>query len=304
MTTATMTGERAGTRTTPGPLRSLAAGSRAELLRLRKWPALWVMAGVWLLLDITFAYLFNYIAYATGSTSFANEGQPAGSLLADLMPEAIPRIFTGGMPMFGGALMLTLGALASGSGYGWGTWKTVMTQGPGRVTAFGGTLVALAGIVIAVVAATFVVDLGASVLIATLESQTIVWPALADVGQALGGGLLIFGMWTAAGVLIGVIARSPALAIGLGLVWSLVVENLLRGVSGLIGGLEYVTDVMPGTAAGSLSGALGATTEGEGGGAPGVLTVLDGTTATLLLSAYVVVFTLVSVVLLRRRDIT
>ncbi|HEU4542437.1 MAG TPA: hypothetical protein VFR23_15020 [Jiangellaceae bacterium] len=38
---------------------------------------------------------------------------------------------------------------------------------------------------------------------------------------------LIFGMWTAAGVLIGVLTRSPALAVGLGLVWSLVVENLL-----------------------------------------------------------------------------
>ena len=38
----------------------------------------------------------------------------------------------------------------------------------------------------------------------------------------------IFGMWTAAGVLIRVLTRSPALAVGPGLVWSLVVENLLE----------------------------------------------------------------------------
>ena len=35
-------------------------------------------------------------------------------------------------------------------------------------------------------------------------------------------------MWAAAGVLLGVLARGPALAVWLGLVWSLVVENLLR----------------------------------------------------------------------------
>ena len=34
--------------------------------------------------------------------------------------------------MFGGALMMVLGAIVAGNGYGWGTWKTVLTQGPSR----------------------------------------------------------------------------------------------------------------------------------------------------------------------------
>lgn len=301
MSTDTLTGPRAGTSTRP--VAALAASTRAELLRLRKWPALWVLLGVWLLLNLTFAYVFNYIAYATDSASFATDDVPSESLLADVLPEAIPRIFTGGMPMFGGAIMMILGALAAGSGYGWGTWKTSLTQGPGRPAAFGGTLGAVAGIVVAVIAATFLLDLAASVLIAALESQTIVWPPLGELAQALGGGLLIFGMWASAGVLIGVLTRSPAVAIGLGLVWSLVVENLLRGVSELLSGLEYVTEVMPGTAAGSLAGALGATTEGDGGGAPGVLTVLDSGTASLLLVTYIVACTVVAAVVFRRRDL-
>lgn len=301
MSTDTLTGPRAGTSTRP--VAALAASTRAELLRLRKWPALWVLLGVWLLLNLTFAYVFNYIAYATDSASFATDDVPSESLLADVLPEAIPRIFTGGMPMFGGAIMMILGALAAGSGYGWGTWKTSLTQGPGRLAAFGGTLAAVAGIVVAVIAATFLLDLASSVLIAALESQTIVWPPLGELAQALGGGLLIFGMWASAGVLIGVLTRSPAVAIGLGLVWSLVVENLLRGVSELLSGLEYVTEVMPGTAAGSLAGALGATTEGDGGGAPGVLTVLDSGTASLLLVTYIVACTVVAAVVFRRRDL-
>jgi ABC-2 type transport system permease protein len=283
--------------------RPLASSVRAELLRLRKWPAVWVLAGIWLALDLTFAYLFNYIAYATGSGNFGTGDQTSQSLLADLMPDAIPSIFAGGMPMFGGAIMMILGALAAGSGYGWGTWKTALTQGPGRLAGFGGLLITLAGIVVAVVVATFILDLAASLIIAVSESQTIVWPGATDVAQALGGGILIFGVWAAAGVLIGTLTRSPALAVGLGLVWSLVIENLLRGVSGLLDWLEYLTNVLPGTAAGSMAGALGAATETDGDGAPGVLTTLSGAQSAILLAGYLAVFVAVAAVTIRARDL-
>jgi hypothetical protein len=224
-------------------------------------------------------------------------------LLADLMPEAIPRIYTGGLPMFGGAIMMILGALAAGSGFAWGTWKTVLTQGPSRLVAFAGTLVALGVVVVAIIAGQLVLDFGASALIATVESQTLVWPDIGELAQSVGGGLLISAMWAAAGVLIGVLTRSPALAVGLGLVWSLVVENLLRGVANLISELEYVTNVLPGTAAGSMAGALGATAEGDGDGAPGVLTVLTGAESATLLIAYLVVFAVAAAFTMRRSDL-
>lgn len=286
----------------PTGVRALSASARAEVLRLRKWPAVWVLAGVWLALNLTFAYVFNYIAYTTGSGNFGT-GEATDGLLADLLPEAIPQVYTGGLPMFGGAIMMILGALATGSGFGWGTWKTVLTQGPHRLVAFGGTLVALAIVVVAILIGQLVLDFGAAVLIATVESQAIAWPDAGELAQSVGGGLLISAMWAAAGVLIGVLTRSPAIAIGLGLVWSLVVENLLRSVASLISGLEYVTDVLPGTAAGSLAGALGASTEADGDGAPGVLTVLSGGESALLLAGYVVVFVVAAAVTMRRRDL-
>lgn len=308
MSTATMTtapAARSGDtpRRAQGALGGLLASARADLLRLRKWPAVWVLATVWLLLNLTFAYLFNYIAYATGSSGFSNEGVPPEALLPDLLPAAIPSVFTGGMPMFGGAIMFILGALAAGSGFGWGTWKTVLTQGPRRLSAFGGTLLAVGVAVVGVVAATLALDLAASSLIAVTEGQGFVWPAFGALAEAVGGGLLIFGMWAAAGVLVGVLTRSPALAVGLGLVWSLVIENLLRGVGNLLGGVEYVTNVLPGTAAGSLAGSLGAGGAGEPDGAPGVLTVLDGGPAALLVAAYLVVFAAVAALLMRHRDV-
>ena len=64
-----------------------------------------------------------------------------------------------------------------------------------------------------------------------------------------------------------------------------------------------MTDVLPGTAAGSMAGALGASFESDGDGAPGVLTVLTGGESALLLAGYLVIFLAVSVALVRRRDV-
>ena len=280
---------------------ALLASTRAELLRLRKWPVLWVMLGVGIVLDILFGYVFDYVSYRTGNSSEVNEGVPPAALLDDLLPAGVPETTLQGMPMFGGALLLILGALTVGGGYGWGTWKTVFTQGVSRASAFGGTLTALASVVVAMVTATFLVNFGISALISAVESEPLVWPPLSVTGQSIGAGLLIYGMWASCGVLVGTLARSPALAVGLGLVWALAVENLLRGVANVLGGLQVVTDLLPGTAAGSLAGALGATTLGDDG-APGVLTALDGGPAALLLGIYIVAFATAAGLLITRRD--
>jgi ABC-type transport system involved in multi-copper enzyme maturation permease subunit len=277
--------------------------ARAELLRLRRWPALWVMLGVWLLLNIIFAYVFTYLAYRNGG-GFDNEGIPREELFAGLMPAAVPAAVVQGMPMFGGAIMLTLGALAAGSGYGWGSWKTAFTQGPGRLAVAAGTLVVLAGVVVGVVVVTFAVDLGIASALATVEGRSIAWPAVDDAARAVGGGVLILGMWAVAGVAVGTLARSPALAIGLGAVWVLVVENLLRGAGRLLDWLGPMTDVMPGTVAGSLAAALSAAPVTEEGGTPGVVTNLSGGPAVALTLAYLVAFAAVTGALVRRRDIS
>jgi len=122
---------------------------------------------------------------------------------------------------------------------------------------------------------------------------------VADSVRSIGAAVLILGMWMLAGVLIGALARGPALAVGLGLVWVLVVENLLRGVASVLGPLRPLTDFMPGTAAGSLAGALRTV---AGPPPPGVLTILSPTTAVLTLLGYLVVFALATGVLLHRRD--
>ncbi len=281
--------------------RDLTASIRAEALRLGRWPAFWIILGVWILLNLTFAYLFNYLGYTSSEGGALVEGVPREVVLGQLLPAAVPEVFTQGMAMFGGALMLVLGALATGSGYGWGTWKTVFTQGPGRVTAVGGLLLSLLVVVVALVCVAFAVDLGISSLIAVSEGQSLALPSLDQSAIGILTGTAILAMWTLAGALIGAIARGPALAVGLGLIWVLVVENLLRGVAGIFGPIEAVTDLLPGTAAGSLAGAMRTV---SGGTTPGVLDILTRGESFALLSAYVVAFAGGTIWFMTRRDLT
>jgi hypothetical protein len=273
--------------------------TRAELRRLLRWPATWVLAGVWLFLNALFGYVFDWISYRTGETTGPAD---VGVQLSSLLPAAIPDRFADGMPMFGGAIVMILGALAVGSGYGWGTWKTVYTQGPSRAASFGGTLVALLVLVGGLVLVTVGLDLGLSALVAAVEGGSAALPAIGALATSYGGGVLILGMWGAGGVLLGVLARGPALAVGLGLVWSLVVENLLRGVANALPAIEGVTNRMPGSAAGSVAGALGGADVADGG-APGVLHVLSGPAAAGLTAGYLVIFVAVALALVTRRDL-
>jgi hypothetical protein len=281
-------------------MNAVIASTRAEVLRLRKWPAVWTTIGAWLGLTVLFGYLFNFVSYATGDTSFANEGESRQALLADILPGNVPHVLIDGMPMFGGALMLVLGALVAGSGYSWGTWKTVLTQGPARLPVVTGSFAALTVFVVATVLASLAVCFGLSLLVAAVESQSVAWPALADLGRSLGAGFLVMEVWALLGFLLGTVARGPALSVGLGLVWALVVENLLRGVGQLLGAVDAFTKILPGTGGGSLVGSIVGV---EASPAPGVLDTLTGGQAVAVLVAYLVLVPALAAGLMVRRDV-
>ncbi|USQ79677.1 ABC transporter permease [Ornithinimicrobium faecis] len=281
---------------------TMVASARADLLRVRKWPAVWVVGAAWLLLMVLFGYVFNYVAYATGSVSFATDDAVGGVLLSSVLPASVPATITSGTPMFGGALMMVLGAMVASSGYGWGSWKTIFTQGPSRTSVTLGSLLSLTVVVAVTVLATAALALGISTSLALVEGVDVVLPSALDLGQGVGIAFLVLLMWALFGYLLGTLARSPALAVGLGLVWALVVENLLRGVGGLLGWVESFTLILPGTAAGSLVGSLGV--EGGSEGAPGVLDTLSGTQSLVTVLAYAVALPLITVLVVRRRDLS
>jgi ABC-2 type transport system permease protein len=280
---------------------ALIDSTRAELLRLRRWPAMWVLLGVWVTLNVTFGYVFDYVAYRTGEPTPVGEGAPAEALLSGLLPAAAPLTLVQGMPMFGGALVMILGALAVGSGYGWGTWKTVFTQGPSRAAVVLGSIAALCVLVAGIVLATLISDAGMSLAVALQQSHDVTWPGLSDLVQSVGGSLLVMEMWALAGYFLGVVARGPAVSVGLGLVWALVIEQLLRGVGTSLNAVAVFTHFLPGTAAGSLIGSI----VGAGGPepTPGIIDTLSGGRALVTMTAWIVLLPLASLWLTRQRDV-
>ena len=280
---------------------ALTRSVRAELFRLRRWPAFWVTVTAWLLMNAMFGYVFNFVTYTSGDNSFSNEGQSRADVLAQIVPSGLPDNFPQGMPLFGGAIMMVLGAIVAGNGYGWGTWKTAFTQGPSRVTTVLGSMTALVVLVTGIVVATLVCDLGMSLAVAAQESQDITWPALSDLAQSVGAALLVMVMWALAGYFLGAVARGPALSVGLGLVWALVIEGLLRGVGTSLQAVAVFTHFLPGTAAGSLIGSI--VPVGGPDATPGIIDTLSGTRALVTMAAWIVVLPLASMWLVRRRDV-
>lgn len=271
------------------------ASTRAELYKMIRRGANWFMLAIALTLGLTFAYLVPYSGYLS-----ADSGLPGAERgLAALLPQEFIGNSIGGLPFFTGAIGLILGALAVGNEYGWGTWKTVLTQGPSRMTVFGGKLAALAAAMVVLVGSGIAMSAAASAVIAGAEDQAMDWPGIVDIAQGLGAGWLIAMMWTLMGVLLAVATRGVAVAVGIGLVWMLAIQNLLVSVAApLLDWVDKAQEYLPGPVAGSLVASLGANPS-----TPGVGELVSDTRALAVICGYLLVFGLFSAVLLKRRDV-
>jgi ABC-type transport system involved in multi-copper enzyme maturation permease subunit len=275
---------------------------RAELLKLAKRPAMWILGGVFLFLAQVFGYALPYLAYRTGTGGFA-AGEPAGQLLADVLPGSLVPNTLGGFPMFAGAIAIVIGAIATGSEYGWRTLKSILTVRPRRLSVLGGKLLAIVTIGLALVLAVFAVNAAWSAIIAAVEHRPMDWPGAGDLARGIGAGWLIIGTWALFGAALGVAFRGTSLAIGLGLVWALVVENLVRGFAVVLDFLDALQRWLPGVNAGSIAASLGATTQDRAGGTPGVTDAVTGVHGMLVLLAYVIALTTLASWTLVRQDV-
>ena len=280
------------------------ASFSAELLKLRKRPATWVLLGVVLGLTQLFGYVLPYSSWLTSDQNFQTQGLDPQAVLAGTLPGELVPTSLGGFPVFAGALALILGALATGSEYGWGTLQTALTQRPTRLATYGGKLAALAASTLGIVLATFALNATVASVIAAVESRPLDYPSLAELAGGVGSGWLILGMWCGLGALLGFAFRSVALPIGLGVVWVLGVENLVSAVAdSLLTGLRPLRDVLPGVNAGSLVWSLAPGGGSSGQAPPGVVDAVTGGRATLSLALYIAAFAVAGALLVRRRDV-
>ena len=281
------------------------ASFKAEILKLRKRPASWILLGVVLGLTQLFGYVLPYSSWATSDQNFQTQGLDPQAVLAGTLPGELVPTSLGGFPVFAGALALILGALATGSEFGWGTMQTALTQRPTRLAVYAGKLAALAASTLAVVLATFALNAAVAGVIATVESRALDYPSAAELARGIGSGWLIMGMWCGLGALLGFAFRGVALPVGLGVVWVLGVEGLISAVAGsLLTSLQPLRNLLPGVNAGSLVWSLAPGGGSSGEAPPGVIDAVTGGRATLSLALYVAAFIAAGAVLVRRRDVT
>jgi ABC-2 type transport system permease protein len=199
-----------------------------------------------------------------------------------------------------------LGVLALGSEYGWGTMRTVLVQRPGRLEVFAAKLIALGVGLIPFVLAVFVVGTVSSYAIARGEGVDVIWPSAWDVVRAFAASWLILAVWAALGIALGVLSRGTALAIGVGILYALVIEGLLSAFADQVSLLEPLVELFLRANAYSLVEPLGASTTSAATDGPGAFSgpYVGGGQALVVLTVYLAGFLLLSGLLLRRRDVT
>jgi ABC-2 type transport system permease protein len=262
----------------------------AELLILRKRAATWILLAVWTLLGIFFAYVIPYAL------------DPESDDVAPFLPQRIAGTLLEGFPFFGGVFALMLGVFALGSEYGFGTLKTVFTQGPTRSRVLAAKLVALGLALIPFVLCLFAAGLIASLVIAGIEDAPATLPSLWLVARALAAGWLMLAVWAALGVLLGVLTRGTSIAIGLGILYALLVEGLLSNIDAL----EPIAGVFLRSNGYSLARALGAAADSIASNGPGAFggPFVSAGQAVAVLAGASLVFLAIARTLLVRRDVS
>ena len=274
-------------------------GTAAELLVLRKRTSTWILLGVWILLGMMFAYLLPYLTLSGGADG------PTQTPLATLLPGRLTGQLLGGFPFFGGVIALMLGVLAIGSDYGWDTLKTLLMQRSGRLRVLAAKLVALAVGLMPFVLGIFAAGAVGSYAIARAEGAAIEWPSAWDLVRALAAGWLVLAAWAALGVLLAALSRGTSLAIGMGILYTFVIEGLLAALAGEVSWLGSLVEYSLRANAYSLVTAFGVPTEALTDNGPGSFfgPFVDGSQATLVLGGFLAVFLSFSAFLVRRRDV-
>jgi ABC-type transport system involved in multi-copper enzyme maturation permease subunit len=217
-----------------------AAAFRAELLKLRKRPGVWILLATMAGTVLLFGYVLFYLL-VTQLPDGELGGLDPSAVLDSLRPSELPVQVLGMVSGLGGAIGLILGGLAVGSEYGWRTTKTMVTQGPRRLPLMLGRLSAVLMMCLLLAVMAFLGGVAGTALVSLLEPGDAALPPAADLLAAFGVAALTISVWCAIGSCLAMLFRSTAWAIGLGLLYALAVEAIV-GILPLAGDLGDVVN--------------------------------------------------------------
>jgi len=211
------------------------AAVRAEWFKLVRRRALWVTIGLMLVLAVGIEYLLVYVVATHPPARAAGAGVALAAAKNALYPASVIKKSVANVSSLIGIFALIVGVLAQGSEYSWGTVKTAWVQLPGRISIVVGQLTSLAILSLVMALALIAVDSLASFLIGTLDSQSSTWPSALDFLKGIGAAWLILYFLAVLGFGLATLFKQSAMAIGLGLAYVLVIENLVFSLLGNLG---------------------------------------------------------------------
>jgi len=271
----------------------------AEWLKLRRRYSTWILGVILILYVGPLEYLVPFAIAKADPKGF--RGISISAFLSMLYPaHLVPYVFQSLSVSIGAALMVILGALTASGEYDWHTLRTLLTMAPGRLTNLAAKLIVM-GAVTLVLGALVLVDAAlCSLLVASIQGNAGGWPAAGDLLRGFLAVWLTLGMWMGFGFVLGTLLRQAGLAIGIGLVYALVLESVLTVLprSGVVLDLRRSLPGGNATALGQSFGSL-----------PGVSSLttplgVSGGQAALVLAGWLLAFLALSALVFRRRDVT
>lgn len=244
-----------------------------------------VMAGFAALVSV-----FIYVSAPTTTAATPQQPGPAGRFIATVAQIAQPGGFlTALAPVstLAGIILLALWALCAASDYSTGVIRILVQAEPKRIKLLTGKIAALVSFTLFTTATTTLIVVLVARPLARLQGiQTGAWKTdfFPHLLSSYANFTIAAIVWGLIGLVLAVLTRSSALAIGIGIGWLLVVENLI----GIIA--PDATPYLPG-------GTLNALVNGG-------TTQLDWLPALGLTLLYGAVAVTISLVAFHRRDIT
>ena len=280
----------------------------AEILKLRKRTATWVLLLVLFLAVVLGGYvsIYGFLLGPNDPSGTSGDSRTVKDLnpeiFAALLPQKVLVNTLLAVSRFGGSVVaLIFGALAFGSEYNWGTLKTVLSRKPGKLKMFTGKVFAMLFCFALFSALALVAGGMCSYVIASIEEKSVEWPGVWSIAKAFGAGWLIFSVWGVLGAFLATILRSSSLAIGIGLGYAILVETVVGSLPSSSDGLQPVFASLPGKNAGDLARSFGklpeyffTPTAGE---------MVQPVQAAVVLGTYTVVLVLFSFLVFWRRDV-
>jgi ABC-type transport system involved in multi-copper enzyme maturation permease subunit len=283
---------------------SLRGAIAGEGLKMLRRPAVYVLGLIMLAILVLLFYLvaWFFLTYPLPGTRFP-AGVTAAELKKALYPANMVREALGNASVLGGVLALILGVLSVGSEYGWGTLKTLLTQRPARLDVFAAKFVAVAGTLAVFAVLNMAAAAVMSVLLAFVDHQSLAFPDPVQIVAGLGATWLIWNWYAAFGGFLAYLFKQSALAIGLGLAYLLVVESIVFGLLGQVGGTvtQNIEKFFPGPNASGLIQSFGSASPAAAQGTPAP--IAGAGQATIVVSLYLLSTLVAGALLLRKRDV-